>query len=959
MKKHFLILMLLSLLPLVGWAQTAKFGDVSVGKYIYGQDALPTPVVENESGTILTKGTHYTVSTVAYKEEACTNEIAKKDMKGDQKYYLKITGVDAFEGEEKAVYFTVQKRPVQITVTATFSRDYLGTTEPTITSWDAEAVAGNPNSGLVAAFSHTKTVLGSTLEYTYAGKGNKDYPGGEYDITFSGLSSDQYEIIYPTKKFTINGTDISGETVTVKAGTAFADKTYKGAAYTAADLTGLVLVYGTKELVQGTDFDIIVGSGDWTNVGAPKYSVKFKGNYSGTKADFGSFNIVQAPISVDVENIEVTYKAAAYTNNFGTAPVKFNYYGLVGADVANKADIETEFNKPANKPKVAVAAAAGATDANTEEGYALKITDGGTGTYTNYKFVNYLNTGKLIIKPYEVELKAKPASKGPNAADPEFELADYTLADAGHTLSGVKFDREKGETVGESYDITPVYTDAKVKKGETDVTKNYTFKIVEPKGQLTINKAALTVTIKDQSKFYGDADPATIAAPVEGTNYIVSGLVAGDEITSVTLKKSWTDASDADNYILTADVVYTGAAHYETFTVVPGNFQIKKAPLTVTMPIKSVPAGATIAATAVPSKDGIVIEGLKKGETPADIYDLTLKATLNVDGDDKLTDQTDAAGYILTLKDAYYKNYEIAQGTDPETYAKTIAGKLIVGTGAVTEVALTNYASIVALDQETRPVKIDFNTRTRAINATAAKHTWTAGNWNALVLPFDIDVAELSKLLGSAGVGEYNYVVVNTVKPNSEAGKFQFQLAMGTIPANTPIMVKTVNDVTANPATAAITGVIAFGSKTIEAPESATVEANAGNGFKLVGKYENFVLDKTSTARDAEGNALYKFMYGDDDSQYRFFGKNSTNSWTIVPFDCYVDLSGDPAGARNVTFEFEEPNGTVTAITSVTVDLSNASKNAEGWYNLNGLKLQTAPTQKGVYIKDGKKFIVK
>ena len=948
MKKNFLLLFLMALLPLAGWAQTATFGNVSVGEYTYGDAALPTPVVKDSEGSVL-PNTYWDVSTVAYKEEACTHVVNKQDMKGGEKYYLKITGKDAYVGQTKAVYFTVKKKDLTVAVTTDFQRDYLGTTEPTISDGDWTVT------GLVETtpWSDTKAELG-TLAYTYAGKGNKDYPGGEYDITFSGLSSDQYNIIYPTKKFTINGTNIAGETVTVKAGTAFADKTYKGAAYTAADLTGLVLVYGTKELVQGTDFDIIVGTGDWKNVGTPKYSVKFKGNYAGTKNDFASFNIVQAPISVDVENIEVTYKADKYTNDFGGATVKLNYYGLVGADVANKATIEAAFTAPT----VAVAAAAGATDANAE-GYALKLTGGNTGSYTNYKFVNYLNTGKLIIKPYEVTLTAKDANKGPNTDDPDFELVTYTLAKASHKLSDVTFTRVDGETVGESYDITPVYTNAKVKDGSTDVTKNYTFKLGTPKGQLTITKAALTVTIKDQSKFYGDADPATIAAPVEGTNYIVSGLVAGDKITSVTLKKSWTDASDAGNYILTADVVYTGAAHYETFTVVPGNFEIKKARLTVTMPIKSVPAGATIATTAVPSKDGIVIEGLKKSETPADIYDLTLKAGLNVDGDDKLIDQTDAAGYILTLKAAYSKNYEIAQGTDPETYADNIAGKLIVGTGATTTVGLVNYADIVEFDQETRPVVINFNPRTRAINATAAKHTWTAGNWNALVLPFDIDVAELSNLLGSAGVGEYNYVVVNTVKPNSEAGKFQFQLAMGTIPANTPIMVKTVNDVTAYPVTAAIDGVINFGNKTIEAPESATVEANAGNGFKLVGKYENFVLDKTSTARDAEGNALYKFMYGDDDSQYRFFGKNSTNSWTIVPFDCYVDLSGDAAGARNVTFEFEEPNGTVTAITSVTVDLSNASKNAEGWYNLNGLKLQTAPTQKGVYIKDGKKFIVK
>jgi hypothetical protein len=31
----------------------------------------------------------------------------------------------------------------------------------------------------------------------------------------------------------------------------------------------------------------------------------------------------------------------------------------------------------------------------------------------------------------------------------------------------------------------------------------------------------------------------------------------------------------------------------------------------------------------------------------------------------------------------------------------------------------------------------------------------------------------------------------------------------------------------------------------------------------------------------------------------------------------------------------------------------------EGWYTVNGMKLNAAPTQKGTYIKDGKKVFVK
>ena len=54
----------------------------------------------------------------------------------------------------------------------------------------------------------------------------------------------------------------------------------------------------------------------------------------------------------------------------------------------------------------------------------------------------------------------------------------------------------------------------------------------------------------------------------------------------------------------------------------------------------------------------------------------------------------------------------------------------------------------------------------------------------------------------------------------------------------------------------------------------------------------------------------------------------------------------------------EEADGSTTAIRSINADEIN-SKNAEGIYNLNGVKLNSVPSQKGVYIQNGKKIVVK
>ena len=41
------------------------------------------------------------------------------------------------------------------------------------------------------------------------------------------------------------------------------------------------------------------------------------------------------------------------------------------------------------------------------------------------------------------------------------------------------------------------------------------------------------------------------------------------------------------------------------------------------------------------------------------------------------------------------------------------------------------------------------------------------------------------------------------------------------------------------------------------------------------------------------------------------------------------------------------------------MDVEKKALSTEGWYTVSGVKLQGAPTQKGVYIKDGKKVIIK
>lgn len=88
---------------------------------------------------------------------------------------------------------------------------------------------------------------------------------------------------------------------------------------------------------------------------------------------------------------------------------------------------------------------------------------------------------------------------------------------------------------------------------------------------------------------------------------------------------------------------------------------------------------------------------------------------------------------------------------------------------------------------------------------------------------------------------------------------------------------------------------------------------------------------------------------------YGFNGKNFVEikqSGSVAAHRCWLELSST-AGARMLGIEW--PDGSTTGISGI-----NADNTEDGdWYDLNGRKLQSTPTTKGIYIKNGKKQVVK
>ena len=222
----------------------------------------------------------------------------------------------------------------------------------------------------------------------------------------------------------------------------------------------------------------------------------------------------------------------------------------------------------------------------------------------------------------------------------------------------------------------------------------------------------------------------------------------------------------------------------------------------------------------------------------------------------------------------------------------------------------------------------------RPFAVTFGDFSMKAEKWYPIVLPFATSVREVSEAFG--------YAIVNILKKdNADATKIAFKLHMGNIPANEPFVVKVYEDINMNE--------VYFGNPLDVTDRklivnSAAPEVADASGVKFIGSYsaktDGFRANEAFFSVSAEKNDYY---WGSD--------KNKTY---MAPLSAYFQI---PAGSPARTIVFEEPDGSTTAIEAVKT--INETKVSEGIYNLNGMKMNNVPAQKGVYIVNGKKVVIK
>ena len=231
----------------------------------------------------------------------------------------------------------------------------------------------------------------------------------------------------------------------------------------------------------------------------------------------------------------------------------------------------------------------------------------------------------------------------------------------------------------------------------------------------------------------------------------------------------------------------------------------------------------------------------------------------------------------------------------------------------------------------------------RTLNITLAGRTlYKNGNWNTLCLPYDVADISSSPLAGAT--------------------------------------IKEFTDVSFDKSTNTLT--LTFAAATsIKAGQAYLVKWNSGsnlgpsdlifNGATLTKNLrdDEITTDDEDAATVAFTGTYKKLTFDEEDRSVLFLGADNTLYYpkkgaTIGAQRAYFKLSGITAGdktigsARTFVLDFGDNNNT-TGVIELKDGKMEELKFFDSWYSLDGKYLSGKPAQKGIYINNGKKIIIK
>ena len=944
MRKNFLLLMLMALLPLAGWAEEKFSADktiVAVSRIEYQQIAEPTIRVTHD-GLLLTKNDDYDFDGFYEANDGTGSEIAKNDLQAGNEYYVKVVGKGVYTG---AAYgkFSVEK--ATLTVIIADATDF---TQSYMTGSDY-ALKADKSDVDVTWTGHTITdvtdylTFGTNYSYSYGTNRN----AGSYAIEFTGITAKDatnFDITIEPRTMVIEKQTISTGGLYTTTRTAASYDATAQFTYTATAQKPTYTVEWDHDnnsatakiaLVENKDFVVTyydnggnqVAATDLINAGTYGVKISGIGNYDGTADYTGStphqFTIKMALLTVMVLPQEKVYDGTA----FDLTTAKFNVSGRVGGD--------------AGKTVEGLEATTGSTSSDAGS-YSIDVdasaaTIGGVLLSNNYDITTVPVNWTIKQRPVTVTVPDVTMVKGDalptlpgsyevaveqgyddsgvtgetgaiNATDKSAIAGCYAVAladDPGEALAGVTASNIEAKDYAEA-----------IKTSGTNTQTNYLVTITN--GTLKVQGADFTVMPVVESDIeYGNT--YTIS-------YYTAGTIDESKLVFEIDGKEYPYAAQIDNLptalgnytvsIKPGTAVGTGDYLNGEATLQTSAYTIQKRKVTLTVNDQTVHKNDPVAILNELTADNgytVTSGSLVDGENPVLDYDFA--TTIVQIGGDKITgyvgsyDQT-TPGAITAVptSDAVNANYDFTIEGGKLTISEDFTADLATATAKATITEGANNGS--------------------AYTVTISGRKLNANAWNVLVLPFEVSTFDFCKAIDG-------YAVFNVLN-SAKGGNVKFKLELDKIPANQPFLVKPLAavDFDTTSGTPAVKTIKFNDVKFVDGTPTQSI-----TGAEFIGTYEDITIEDDD----------YYAMQG---GEFKHFSSNATLGFTRA----YIKLASGVATAR---FFVEEPgeNGT-TAIKELNTKTMQ-SVATDGWYSVNGVRLQGAPTQKGIYINNGKKIVVK
>ena len=791
-------------------------------------------------------------------------------------------------------------------------------------------------------------------------------PAGTYAVTPKGLSHNNYSITFAPGTLVVNQ-----KTLTASMVKDIETVTYNGK--NQAPTVTLEDKQGETNLIKSGDCTYTwtfkkKATDTPTNITDPSAANAFKnagiytvtlgaaadGNYKFTgTAPTKTYTINKKTLYVKTNDKEKDYDGTAYT--FSSDNSHLTFVGLETGDEVAYSGFT-----------IAAAPVAGKRTAIDAGDYTITVTrtDALTGAAADNYVAEYGNIGTLTINQRKITITPNPISV--NYSGIESPYAEGVLA-IGQATSATDLTEGKFQLTGtlaanetfttmptltkapgvanDVYALTPSAAVITYKAGTDDalvVTDNYD--IDYKKSTFTIAAAGFTIWAQDKTSVFGeDLKPLTVkvqgipdedaAKIVYEEGYITVNAQKGSNrgVYTITIDKS---KIKFDAIASTYDV--------ENVTVVPGNYTITPKALKIKAKDQAHLVGETVTAADLKNIE-FVTEGVSDADKAGVVGHITLAFSADapavpVTGGTALGDDAATSGYSGTTAAATAGVWVngIKINVTAGDYWNT-ANYTLTGEGAETK-AGTLYVTVahdpVTFDNTATVTTQITNVAGKIVDATistgAKKRTLYANAWNALVLPFDITPRAFCLATGA-------YAVFDVLQAGQDAANFK--ITISEIPAYTPFLVKVDQEIDLSAKTFA--GVLI---KAIDEAALTQSTSEAGN-MKFVG-----------TVKQASIPAPSWTIYPNEETGAIQLNPHKAAT-SVKAFTAYfTTIDGtNPINAPQVFIE--EPDGSTTAIS--TINAEGVAMKADGWYTINGVKLQGMPTEKGVYINNGKKVVLK